>query len=96
MGLEGWTVKVWRFIGGDASSIPYLCHKYVEQMNKGNINSAIKPLSNTMENGVLRMNYSTLNFLKQKHPCQSEADKDFWFNGLRQSIDTTKYECVDA
>ena len=46
-------------------------------MNKGNINSAIKPLSKNMENGVLRLNYSTLNFLKQKHPCQSEADKDF-------------------
>ena len=44
-------------------------------MNKGNVNSDIKLLSNNMENGVSPMNDTTLNLLNQKHPCQSEADK---------------------
>ena len=52
-------------------------------MNKGNINSAIKLLSNNMENGVLPLNYTTLNLVKD--PCQSEVDKHFLFEDISQS-----------
>ena len=77
-------------------SIAQLSKKFVEHMNKGNINSAIKLLSNNMENDVLPLNDTTLNLLKQKHPCLSEADKDFLFDDIPQSIHKTKYECIDA
>ena len=46
-------------------------------MNKGNVNSTIKLLSNNLENGILSLNDTTFNLLKQKHPCESEADKFF-------------------
>ena len=65
-------------------------------MNKGNVNSAIKLLSNNLENGILPLNDTTLNLLKQKHPCESEADKQFLFDDIPQSINTIKYECIDA
>ena len=46
-------------------SIAQLSKKFAEYMNKGNINSAIKLLSNNMENGILPLNDTTLNILKQ-------------------------------
>ena len=49
-----------------------------------------------MEDGVLPLNYITLNLLKQKHSCQSEADKHFLFHDIPQSIHKVKYECIDA
>ena len=45
-------------------SIAQLSKKFVEHTNKGNINSAIKLLSNSMENGILPLNDTTLNLLK--------------------------------
>ena len=67
-------------------SIAQLSKKFVEHMNKGDINSAIKLLSNSMENGILPPNDTTLNLLKQKHPFQSEDDKQLLFNDIPQSI----------
>ena len=49
-----------------------------------------------MEDGVLPLNYTTLNLVKQKHSCQSEADKYFLFHDIPQSIHKVKYECIDA
>jgi len=37
-------------------------------MSKGNINGAIKLLSDNMQNGILPLNDETLKLLKQKHP----------------------------
>ena len=65
-------------------------------MNKGNINSAIKILSNNMENGILSLNDTTFNLLNQKHPCERKAGKQFLFDDIRQSIHKIKYECIDA
>ena len=65
-------------------------------MNKGNINSAIKFLSKNMENGVLPLNDTTLKLSREKHPCQSEADKHFSFDDIPESIHNIKYECIDA
>ena len=77
-------------------SIAQLSKKFVEHMNKGNINSAIKLLSNNMENGILPLNDTTLKLLKQKHPRQSEADKHLLFDDIPKSIHKIKYECIDA
>ena len=44
----------------------------------------------------MRLNDTTLNHLKQKHPCQSEADKHFLFDDLLHSIHNRKYECINA
>ena len=40
---------------------------------KGNINGAIKLLTNNMQNGVLPLNEKTLELMRQKHPKVSPA-----------------------
>ena len=77
-------------------SIAQLSKKFGEHMNEGNINSAINHLSNNMENGILPLNDTTLNLLKQKYPCQREADKQSLFDDIPQSIHKIKCECIDA
>ena len=77
-------------------SIAQLSKKFVEHMNKSNINSAIKLLLNKMENDILSLNDTTLNLLNQKHPWQSETDKQFLFDDISQSIHKIKYEYIDA
>ena len=41
--------------------------KFVEQMEKGNVGSAIKLATNNMRNGILPLTDTTLKLLKQKH-----------------------------
>ena len=65
-------------------------------MNKGNINSTIKPHSNNMANSILPLNDTILKLLKQKHPCQSEADKHLLLDDILKSIHKIKYEYIDA
>ena len=56
-------------------STAQLSKMFVKKMQSGNINGAIKLLSNNMENGVLPLNEETLNLLYQKHPDASKAFK---------------------
>ena len=49
-----------------------------------------------MEDGILPLNDTTLNLLKQKHLCQSKADKRFLFDNIPQSIHKIKCECIDG
>ena len=49
-----------------------------------------------MGNGLFSLNDTTLNFIKQKHPCQSEADKHFLFHDIPHSIHKIKYEYTDT
>ena len=77
-------------------SIAQLSKKFVEYVNKGNINSAIKRLSNDMESDILPLNDITLNLLKQKYSCESEADKQFLIDDIPQYIHRIKYGCIDV
>ena len=49
---------------------------FSEHMQKGNVNGAMKILSNNMENGILPLNDSTLKLLQQKHPSAATASND--------------------
>ena len=49
-----------------------------------------------MKNCILSLNDTTLNLLKQKHPCQSEPDKQFLFDDIPEFIHKIKYECINA
>ena len=43
---------------------------FLQEMQKGNINGAIKILTNNMENEILPINEDTLKLLHQKHPAK--------------------------
>ena len=49
-----------------------------------------------MKNCILSLNDTTLNLLKQKHPCQSEPDKQFLFDDIPEFIHKIKYKCINA
>ena len=49
-------------------TIAQLSKKFVEQMQKDNVDSAIKLATNNMQNGILPLTDITLKLLKQKHP----------------------------
>ena len=49
-------------------TIALLSKKFVEQMEKGNVDSTIKLITNNMQNGILPLTDTALTLLKQKHP----------------------------
>jgi len=70
--------------------------RFAEHMQKGNVNSAIKLLSNKMQNGILPLNDETLNLLKQKHPKASEASNDVLLPDTPEQIHEIRYEELTA
>ena len=49
-------------------TIAQLSKKFVEQMQKGNVDSAIKLITNNMQTGIPPLTDTTLKLFKQKHP----------------------------
>ena len=46
------------------------------EMQKGNVNGAMKILTNNMQNGVLPLNKETISCLRQKHSEPKNADPE--------------------
>ena len=57
-------------------TIGEISKRFAELMQKGNVNGAIKILTNNMESGILPLNEKTLKLLKQKHPISTKASED--------------------
>ena len=64
-------------------------------MSKGNVNSAIKLLTNNMNGGVLPLNEETINLLKVKHPAGREAHKDILVQGSIPLIENVIFDIID-
>ena len=55
-------------------------------MSKGNVNEALKLLTNNMLNGVLPLTGATLQLLKQKHPESREPPPEVLIEGPVRKI----------
>ena len=55
-------------------------------MSKGNVNEALKLLTNNMLNGVLPLTDATLQLLKQKHPESREPPPEVLIEGPVRKI----------
>ena len=64
-------------------------------MAKGNTNSALKLLTNNMENGILPLNKDTLSKLIQKHPKGKTASQDILLNDPLQNIHPVEFQSID-
>jgi len=53
--------------------ISEISKKFASHMHKGNVNAAIKLLTDNMQNGILPLNDETLKLLKQKHLSPEEV-----------------------
>ena len=74
-------------------TIAQLSKKFVEQMQKGNVDSAIKLISDNMQNGILPLTDTTLKLLKQKHPKSALMTEEVLLLDQPESIHQIKYKC---
>ena len=77
-------------------TIAQLSKKFVEQMQKGNVDSAIKLITSNMQNGILPLTDTTLKLLKQKHPKSAPTTEEVLLLDQPESIHQIKYENVNA
>ena len=60
-------------VSNTPSTIAEISKKFSCEMRKGNINSVMKLLADSMKNGILSLNDQTLHQIKQKHPHGKDA-----------------------
>ena len=63
-------------------------------MEKGNINGALKVLTDNMQNGILPLNDETLRLIHQKHPAPKEADADILLQGEKPRVHPVIYDVI--
>ena len=63
-----------------------------DQMQKGNVNGAIKLLTNNMQGGVLPLNEETINLLRQKHPKSQEPKAEFLLQGPEPTVQAITFD----
>ena len=77
-------------------TIAQLSKKFVEQMQRGNVDSAIKLIINNMQNGILPLADTTPNLLKQKHPKSAPTTEEVLLPEQPESIHRIKYDNINA
>ena len=93
---EGETIQQSLKSISSTKTIAAISKRFAEQMQKGNVNGAIKLLSNNMQNGILPLNDTTLNQLKLKHPEAKKADEVVLLPDLPIKVHPVKFENIDA
>ena len=63
--------------------------------SKGNVNGALKLLTENMSNGILPLNDKTLTMLKQKHPEANEPPQEVLLQGPTRPVHPIVYEDMD-
>ena len=64
-------------------------------MQKGEVNAALKLLTNNMSNGILPLNDDTLLLLEQKHPEASELQQGILLDQPPMRIHPIVYDVID-
>ena len=78
-----------------ARDISQISKQFVMMMEKGNVNGALKVLTNNMSNGILLLNDETLNLLKDKHPEAKPADEDILIQGEKHEVHPIIFDVID-
>ena len=76
-----------------ATKISKISKKFKVIMSKGNVNSALKLLKNSMSNGIHSLSNKTLDLLKQEHPLLQDPFRPihtFPRSFYSQQIDTIR------
>ena len=63
-------------------------------MESGNVNRAIKLITNNMGGGILPLDEETLEILHQKHPEGKEADENIMLTGPIQHVEPILYKAI--
>ena len=81
---------------GGKKSIEEISKQFIEKMSQGNVNGAIKLLTNKMENDILPLNEETLKMLRQKHPEPKDAPQDVLLNDEVPSVHSIRFEEING
>lgn len=81
---------------GKKKNISFISRKFREHMQKGNVNSAIKLLTNNMEGGILPLSEETVELLKIKHPASKNiVNEDVLLQGPLQTVERVIFNVID-
>ena len=64
-------------------------------MKKGNINVAVKLVTNNMQDLILSLNNETLNKLKEKHPKSKNVNNSILLTGVPQDVHPIMFAGLD-
>ena len=81
--------------GKKSMTIAKISLKFKNLMSKGNVNGALKLLTDNMHSGILPLNKETLELLVQKHPEQREPSPDILIQGSTSPIHPVAYDDTD-
>lgn len=79
-----------------ATSIADISKRFSQEMKKGNVNSAMKILTDNMKHGILPLTKQTLNQLQLKHPEGKEASQEILLTDVPETIHPIKFENIDV
>lgn len=76
-------------------NINVISRKFRDHVSKGNLNSAIKVLTNNMEGGILPLNDQTKELLKVKHPEGRKAQEHVKLQGPLPTVENVIFDVID-
>ena len=79
----------------EGMTIAKISLKFKNLMNKGNVNGALKLLTDNMQSGILPVNKERLELLVQKHPQPRELSLDILIQGPTRPIHPVAYDDMD-
>ena len=92
---EGMTIQQTLRSDKEGMAIAKISLKFKNLMSKGNINGALKLLTDNMHSGILPLNKETLELLIQKHPEPREPSPDILIQGPTRPIHPVAYDDMD-
>ena len=94
--LEGETIQKCLKSVNRPKSILEISKMFRQEMEKGNVNGAMKLLTDNMQNGVLPLNEQTLNMLKQKHPEGKKSHHEALLTDIPDNVHHVKFDSINA
>ncbi len=82
-------------INNGKRDIAAISRRFKELMQKGNVNGAIKLLTNNMKGGILPLNNETMELLRTKHPDGKEANEEALLPGEIPTVEPIIFETID-
>ena len=79
-----------------STNMAEISKRFSQEMKKGNVNSAMKILTDNMINYILPLTRQTLNQLQLKHPEGKEASQEIVLTDSPETIHPIKLESIDV
>jgi len=93
---EGETIQAQLNSTTNKRSIDEISRQFVGRMSKGNVNGAIKLLSNNMQDGILPLNEDTLRLLREKHPTEKTPSDDILLTDSPVQIHSVRFDEING